>query len=232
MKKANMKKLRILCLHGYHGNAVALRSQMRALTESAGAPAEFVHVDAPSLQHGDHGWWHAQRGAAAATGDPGVAASPARYQGWGRTRDRVVSLFHRAGPFDGIFGFSRGAALAGLLVGLRAPDGLPGPEKPLAFGFAIMVGGFPASAPELARFYEDTPSYCLPSLHILGRSDRIVAPESSRRLAAHFPGAIVLEHDAGHIIAATHEVSTRFAAFLRQQAETTPPACARKATGM
>ncbi len=43
-----MKKLRVLCLHGYHGSADVLRDQMSALTSGLEPLAEFVFVDAPS----------------------------------------------------------------------------------------------------------------------------------------------------------------------------------------
>ena len=68
-----MKKLRILCLHGYHGNAHVLRDQMKMLTHGMDHLAEFVHVDAPSLANGDFGWWHAVRDEnATGNEDPGV----------------------------------------------------------------------------------------------------------------------------------------------------------------
>jgi Serine hydrolase (FSH1) len=54
-----MRKLRVLCLHGYHGSAKTLRLQMRPFTQGLEPLAEFVCVDAPSLAVGDFGWWHA-----------------------------------------------------------------------------------------------------------------------------------------------------------------------------
>src|SRR5712664_3599057 len=146
-----MKKLRILCLHGYHGNANVLRDQMKMLNNGLEHLAEFVYVDAPSLAKGDFGWWHAVRDEnSAGNEDPGVGPDVARYKGWSSTYEWVVSLFKREGPFDGVFGFSQGAALTSLLVGLRSPDGKPTERKPLAFDFAIMVGAFLANDPSLA----------------------------------------------------------------------------------
>jgi hypothetical protein len=58
-------------------------------------------VDAPSLASGDFGWWHEG------------------FRGWERTRDWAVELLRTGPRIDGIFGFSQGAALTGLLAALR-----------------------------------------------------------------------------------------------------------------
>jgi hypothetical protein len=133
-----MRKLRILCLHGYHGSAKALRMQMRPVTEGLEPLAEFVCVDAPSLAIGDFGWWHAVSNDAAGPKHAGVGPSM-RYEGWSETKGWLVSLFRQSAPFDGVFGFSQGAALTSLLVGLRSPHEA---ETGISFDFAMMVGAF------------------------------------------------------------------------------------------
>jgi acetyl esterase/lipase len=197
--------LRILCLHGYNGNAEILRAQMLALTRDLQPLVDLVYVDAPSLAVGDHGWWHAVDD----TGD-----GSAGYRGWEATRAALLSVFEREGPFDGVFGFSQGAALTGLLVGLRSPSGTPTPEKPLAFDFAILVGGFVSRDPGLAAIYGARDSYDLPSLHLIGRADGIVPPASSRDLAARFQNPLVLEHDGGHVIASDDATRRSVRSFL------------------
>src|SRR3954471_13819212 len=102
MRSRPMDKLRILCLHGYHGSAATLRAQMRPWAESLDALADFVAVDTPALAERDHGWWHARQG---------------QCEGWARTQDFLGAFATREGPFDGIFGFSQGAAVAALLAG-------------------------------------------------------------------------------------------------------------------
>jgi predicted esterase len=213
-----MQTLRILCLHGYHGNAEVLRDQMAILTDGMDCLAEFVRVNAPSLANADFGWWHAIRGEKSPHNeDPGVGPGAARYEGWSRTCKWVVSLFEREGPFDGVFGFSQGAALTALLVGLRSHGGTTTEHKPLAFDFAIMVGGFLANDPDLARLYDSHESYDLPSIHIIGRSDFIVPSEYSRKVAAKFKNPLVLEHDGGHVIAGTPLIRKRVASFLEER---------------
>jgi fermentation-respiration switch protein FrsA (DUF1100 family) len=112
-------------------------------------------VDAPSLAEGDFGWWHGN-----------FPTSSGNYRGWDRTRDWALRLFARE-HFDGVFGFSQGAAMAGVLAGMRSADGA-------SFDFAIMVGGFRSEMPAHQDLYAATDTYALPSLHIMGTSDSIV----------------------------------------------------------
>ena len=188
---AKMKRLRILCLHGYHGSAQILRRQLTPLADGLTELAEFVCIDAPSLAEGDFGWWHAA--SAESVANAGVGPGTKRYEGWQRTRDAIGSAFAQLGPFDGAFGFSQGAALTALLVGLRSgsdePSGMVGKhqDRSLAFDFAIMTGGFVGADPDLARLYGAGSNYDLPSVHIIGRSDTIVPPVASielRRVSA------------------------------------------------
>jgi hypothetical protein len=197
-----MGKLRILCLHGYHGSGRILRTQMSPLVENLKSAIDFVYVDAPSLATGDYGWWHLN------------------FRGWERTRDWAVSLFQQEPPFDGVFGFSQGAALTSLLVGMRAADGQVSEHRPLSFDFAMMVGGFRSDSPAHAHLYAATESYELPSLHLIGRADTVVRPEDSRVLAARFASPVVLEHPGGHVIASTQTIRQAVTAFLNERADT------------
>ena len=87
-----MERLRILCLHGYHGNAKVLRAQTSAFASGLDDLADLVYVDAPSLAERDFGWWHAIRDESSLVkGDRGVGTEVARYEGWARTRDWILS---------------------------------------------------------------------------------------------------------------------------------------------
>lgn len=192
-----MRKLRILCLHGYHGTAEILRLQMQRLIAATESIADHICVDAPSLRERDFGWWHAVEDR-----ETGV-----EYKGWPRTREWIRTVFERDGHFDGVFGFSQGAALAGLLVGLRG-------ERPLAFDFAVIVSGFASSDPRHAAYYAAQERYALPSFHLIGRTDGIVQPAASLRLASRFSDPTIVHHDGGHVIASTTEVREHYRQFL------------------
>jgi acetyl esterase/lipase len=213
--EAPRRKLRLLCLHGYHGSAEVMRSQLRPLFEGLESLVELVCVDAPSRAQGDFGWWHAVQDAnTPAREDPGLGSTARHYKGWARSRDALIACFQRQGPFDGVLGFSQGAALTGLLVGLRAPDGRPTPEHPLAFRFALLVSGFASNDPSHAALYASRASYALPSLHLVGRADGIVPPRDTRALATRFENPLVVEHEGGHVIASTPAVRQQVRGFL------------------
>lgn len=116
-----MSATRILCFHGYHGSAAILRRQIAPVAASVPAEVELVFVDAPSLSRGGFGWWHEG------------------FRGWEDTRDWAMELVGRQ-QFDGLFGFSQGAALVGLLGAIA-----DGESAPISFDMAVMVSGFRAA---------------------------------------------------------------------------------------
>jgi predicted esterase len=179
----------MLCLHGYHGTGAILRRQMAPLAAAIPPNVELVYVDAPSLSSGDFGWWHDG------------------FSGWERTRDWAVGLLRTAPRIDGIFGFSQGAALTGLLAALR--DSRP---SPLDFEFAIMVGGFTSTMPQHAELLRH--KLTVPSVHVTGRADMIVPSRDSLLLADRFADPLVIEHPGGHVIPGDSAVTAPVAAFL------------------
>ncbi|HEX3611764.1 MAG TPA: hypothetical protein VHU88_08775 [Sporichthyaceae bacterium] len=180
---------RVLALHGYHGSAQILRQQIAPLSAALPADTEVVLVDAPSLSHGDFGWWHDG------------------FRGWERTRDAVLDLAAQE-RFDGVFGFSQGAALAGLLCALQQSD----PTNALRFKFAVMVGGFAGHEPQHAALFER--KITLPSLHVMGASDGIVPMKDSRGLAERFDNPVIVHHAGGHLIPAEAAITSQVAHFM------------------
>jgi Serine hydrolase (FSH1) len=194
--RKTVRDLRMLCLHGYHGSAEVLRRQMAPLASAIGNNIELVYVDAPSLARGDFGWWHEG------------------FSGWERTRDWVVDLLSAGPRIDGIFGFSQGAALTGLLAGVR--DSQP---SLVQFEFAIMVGGFTSDMPQHADLFRQ--KLTVPSVHVTGRADSIVPSRDSLRLAARFADPVVIEHGGGHVIPGDRAVTAQLAGFLAKLADGT-----------
>jgi predicted esterase len=179
----------MLCLHGYHGSAAILRRQLAPLAAALPPNVEPVYVDAPSLATGDFGWWHEG------------------FRGWEHTRDWAVQLLRTEPRIDGIFGFSQGAALTGLLAALR--DTRP---TPVWFEFAIMVGGFTSTMPQHAELFRE--KLTVPSVHVTGHADAIVPRRDSVRLADRFAGPLVIEHPGGHVIPSGTAVAEPIASFL------------------
>ena len=186
-----MRDLRILCLHGYHGSGAVLRRQMAPLARVLPSDIELVYVDAPTLSAGDFGWWHEG------------------FSGWERTRDWAFELLHGEPRFDGIFGFSQGAALTGLLAAVHEGPAAP-PE--FDFEFVIMVGGFTSTLPLHAELFRH--KLTVPSAHVIGRADVIVPARDSLVLADRFADPLVIEHPGGHVIPGESAVTTPIAEFL------------------
>jgi len=207
-----MRNLRILCLHGYHGTSAILRRQIEPLADALPPNVELVYADAPSLAKGGFGWWHEG------------------FSGWEGTRDWIVDQLRDASPrIDGIFGFSQGAALTGLLAALReSPVAPPG----LDFEFAVMVGGFTSYEPQHTHLFGH--KLTIPSVHVVGRSDAVVPKRDSLLLAERFANPLILEHDRGHIIPGDKAVLRSITGFLdgfAQSGPTTGPQHQEQATG-
>jgi fermentation-respiration switch protein FrsA (DUF1100 family) len=184
-----VRNLRMLCLHGYHGSAAILRRQMAPLAAAFPPGVELVYLDAPSLSAGDFGWWHEG------------------FRGWERTRDWAIELLRTGPRIDGLFGFSQGAALTGLLAALS-----DGPDSPIRFDFAIMVGGFTSTMPQHAGLFPR--KLTVPSVHVTGRADPIVPMRDSLLLADRFADPLIIEHHGGHVIPSATAVTAPVAGFL------------------
>jgi predicted esterase len=180
-----MTSTRILALHGYHGSAAVLRRQIAPLSSVLPAEVELVFVDAPSLAEGDFGWWHEG------------------FRGWERTRDWALELAGRE-RYDGVFGFSQGAALAGLLTALQQ-----------RFEFAVMVGGFTSFEPQHAALFQR--QVTVPSLHVMGAADDIVPMRDSLRLAERFEAPVIVKHPSGHVIPSDSTITSRIAEFVAER---------------
>jgi hypothetical protein len=193
----SMDSISILALHGYHGSAQVLRRQIAPLADALPVSIDLTFVDAPSIAHGDFGWWHEG------------------FTGWEATRDWVADL--AAGQhFDGVIGFSQGAALAGLLLAAQeaAGEGTAGPASLTSgsgFGFGVMIGGFTSEEPEHAALFRRR--LATPSLHVTGTADTIVPMRDSLRLAERFANPVIITHDGGHVIPSDPYIIGRIVAF-------------------
>ena len=204
-----MDGISILALHGYHGSAQALRRQIAPLAGALPSHVELAFIDAPSLARGDFGWWHEG------------------FTGWEATRDWVADLVARR-PFDGVIGFSQGAALAGLLLATQEAAG-DGDAHPgtlgsgsgsgfgfgFGFGFGVMIGGFTSDKLEHTALFRR--KLATPSLHVTGSADGIVPMRDSLRLAERFADPVIVKHDGGHVIPSTPQALARIVEFVERR---------------
>ncbi|OVA13568.1 Rhodanese-like domain [Macleaya cordata] len=121
----------------------------------------------------------------------------------------LKDVFSQSGPFDGILGFSQGAAMAASVCGQRGRlDG------EIDFKFAILCSGFALQTGEF-----EMGSIKCPSIHVFGNGlgkDRQIARNASMELANLFEKScsLIIEHESGHIIPTRSPYIDQIKAFL------------------
>ncbi|CAJ1327374.1 unnamed protein product [Effrenium voratum] len=194
-------KLRVLCLHGRCQTSGTFQRKLEKIAGKSASFAEFVFIDGPldlPLQHGERvntkGWWE--------EGEARTLEVP-------RVRQALLAAWDALGPFDGVLGFSEGAAVAAAL----GPED-DGGEVP---AFASVRFKLLFSAPRVAELPFGAQQVA--SLHGASKNDTAVPLAESREVASLFAGAEWLEHEGGHVLPTRAEDIKRVAAFLEAQRE-------------
>ncbi|XP_042487578.1 rhodanese-like domain-containing protein 6 isoform X3 [Macadamia integrifolia] len=123
----------------------------------------------------------------------------------------LETVFSQKGPFDGILGFSQGAAMA---AAVSAERGKMAGE--IDFRFVILCSGFALNLSQVKPR-----SINFPSLHIFGNGkgkDRQIACHTSKELAGLFEEgcSVIIEHESGHIIPTQSPYIDQIEAFLQR----------------
>ncbi|KAK6001631.1 hypothetical protein QM012_002121 [Aureobasidium pullulans] len=170
-------------------------------------------------------WWHL-------TGK----TPPFLYNGLDVSLSSIANTILKQGPFDGIIGFSQGAAFAAMVASLLEhgrkdsfdkAETLGGMPYPSAFvtgtsviqpplKFVVAMSGFAGTGvPPYQAFYH--PKIATPSLHLLGASDNFIKSAMSQKLLDAFVEPKVLVHQGGHVVPqAEHlEESVELSHFLK-----------------
>ncbi|XP_018413155.1 PREDICTED: esterase OVCA2 [Nanorana parkeri] len=203
--KACKSVLRILALHGYWQNERTFWERTGSLRKNLKNRAELVVISAPlqipetdvdSNEGGadipredPRGWWFS---------DPEKNSFNAMEEarscvGLEESLQAVAKAFSELGPFNGILGFSQGAALVAMICALKQRG-----DPRFQFDFAILVAGFKSRSTEHAEFYQQP--ITIPSLHVYGDTDRVIPGEMSQELASYFVNPVLLTHTGGHYI--------------------------------
>lgn len=125
----------------------------------------------------------------------------------------LKAVFSQEGPFDGILGFSQGAAMAALITSQQ--EKLKGE---MDFRFVILCSGF---AVHIMKEMNRGLIKC-PSLHIFGDDDhgkdRQIANQASKDLASLYDDgcSVIVEHDCGHIIPTRSPYIDKMKDFLKR----------------
>lgn len=211
-------------MHGFRQNASNFKGRTSALAKKLKHIAELVFIDAPHelsfvyQSNPDHcsdkpsppsgtakrkfAWLVAPNSSCHTEQDWKIADAPfgpLQYQqqtdGFEESYTYLENAISQMGNFDGILGFSQGAAMAALFCRLQQKTS--GPPK---FRFGIFCSGYPAPIGDF-----DREPIRLPSLHCFGNGeghDRQIANRASTELAGQFEQdcCSIVEHDMGHII--------------------------------
>ena len=120
-------------------------------------------------------------------------------EGWPASEAALLDVLQHEGPFDGVLGFSQGAAVAAALcaqqqqpaaVSMQARRRWHRPRPSLRF--AILCSGYPSAAPEHRAMHAEVGPLQLPTLHVFGSH----AAQTRRPQVTMIPAAIRLQHSA------------------------------------
>lgn len=190
------------------GPAHSARPRLPAFSRPTPTPAPPSRPAEPRApEEMPRGWWFSE-----AEADVFAALEePAECRGLEEALGSVARALRQLGPFDGLLGFSQGAALAALVCALgQAGDArFPSPR------FAILVSGFCPRGRDFKEAVLQAP-LALPSLHVFGDTDRVIPSQESLQLASRFSGASTLKHTGGHFIPAAAPQRQAYLKFLDQ----------------
>lgn len=129
--------------------------------------------------------------------------------GFDESLDAVRHEFETNGPFDGILGFSQGAAMTALICGLKQRSDFS-PE----FKFAILSAGFKSRSSLHESCYDTLIE--VPTLHMMGESDQIIPKPVSQELVQVFKDPVVIYHPSGHMTPSSAAIRSDVIKFLTQ----------------
>lgn len=221
--------LRVLCLAGFRQSERGFREKTGALRKALRGRAELVCLSGPHpivdaagpegagpesgpcpQEEQLRGWWFSEAEADVFS----ALKEPTVCRGLEEALETVAQALNQLGPFDGLLGFSQGAALAALVCALsQASD----PRFPLP-RFVILISGFCPRGLSCQESILQSP-LSLPSLHVFGDTDRVIPSQESMQLASRFTGAVTLTHSGGHFIPAAAPQRQAYLKFLDQFAK-------------
>jgi len=240
---ASVTLKRVLVLHGYAQNGYILSKRLSALRKQCKTTVEFVFVDAPLVLQPED-LFDDEPTEPEANKDP-LKDPSAIVRGWWKFADKErtvsVGLENSLGylkgvleaavtegkVFDGIFGFSQGAGMAGILAALledpskRHPDfstnGNP-PHPPVSF--CVCAAGFLPKFPAAASIISPTSGLNTLTLHICGMADQIIPIARANQLVAITPNKRIETHDGGHYVPSKTPWRKFIAAWLKDPTDT------------
>ena len=194
--------LKILVLHGFGSTAEACKRQVRPLFDSLDTVCELHFIDgmheAPQLlammfgSSSGNAWWSMH--------------PSSQGKGYSDSVRQLIDVLElepkckHSKPFDGILGFSQGAAMVAMLVAEQAI------RNKSWFKFACCISGFIPSIYEMkntidAMGHKAYVHRVVPSWHSFGANDIVIQKERSFALAQKMNNSTICDcHAGGHEI--------------------------------
>ncbi|KAA1081397.1 hypothetical protein PGT21_035171 [Puccinia graminis f. sp. tritici] len=163
------------------------------------------------------GWWKSKEI------EDGANGSRKIFEGFEESLQFIRRVIDEQGPFDACFGFSQGAALAGIISSILEQPSLhttfsvPPLTAQKPFKAAILVSGFRLKHPPVWPSSSDGIDTKLNtrSLHIIGKTDAIVSEDRSQSLVDVFAKPRVERHDGGHFVPSKKNWRDFFALYVQ-----------------
>lgn len=221
---ANVKPLKILCIHGYRQNAKMFKEKTGALRKMLKKYIDCDFITAPHLvppgnkgsaawadvktlpddeSEGERGWWFSREDDWFKSDHVSDIA-----KGFETTLDLVISTLE-GNKYDGILGFSQGASLVSILSLIQQQ------QNKQWFKFAILFSGFKSHSSQHDKYYSGAKSE-IPSLHVYGEGDEVVSASMSLDVVECYSNTKVKTHPGGHFIAANSAQKPSYISFLEE----------------
>jgi predicted esterase len=241
--KETKNLFRILMLHGNRQNAEVFRDKTGGVRKKIKSLAEFVYCDAPNLAPKS-----AQPVAEEPEESPEDQADSSMdktetveqiprcwflrksdqtkednkqfSEKFEATLDYIDDIFRTKGPFDAVWGFSQGATFTSILSRISYEQNDSPKRRNIRFKFAIIAStSISPNEPELFCYFDKDKKIDMPSLHMMGKTDRIINYEKSLELSEHFVDPEIYLHESGHFIPRNREAKVVFTNFLNKMYE-------------
>lgn len=234
-------------LHGYTQSGPSFNGKTKALEKSLNkafpgvvlsyptGPMKLRASDIPGFdlsqvedegeEQESYGWWRRSN-----------TSEPPEYVGLDEGFSVVAEVLKNQGPFDGVMGFSQGAAMATMVASLlegesrkaafeaaqaKSKSALPFPSSfanldhpPMKF--CVSYAGFVAPGDRYTAFYE--PILHTPMCHFIGSLDTVVEEGRTDRLIEASGGphkTSVIVHPGGHFVPNNRQYIDAVIAFIR-----------------
>ena len=239
--------LKILMLHGYTQNGQLFHAKTRVMEKhlqkafpsvSMSYPtgpiqlraADVPGFDASTAEDPDdiqaYGWWRRSD-----------TSDPPEYVGMDSGFEAVAKVLESEGPFDGVIGFSQGAALAAmtssLLEGNSRKQAFQDAQAKSSFAisypssfeslshpplkFCVPYSGFVAPGDRYKAFYD--PSIQTPSCHVVGSLDSVVEEKRTQALIDACGGSDKTQsmiHPGGHFVPSGKQYLDMLVSFIQK----------------